>query len=176
MDEGGRKPPFFICRDGAFVVRLRTAKGFWPSKVLGSLRVDWMLMPYRRYFDFRGRSRRREYWLFGLFYMLVSMAVVAVFGAPSTAYFSTRFRYETLTTGTAQLVLNLFGLVSFIPSLAVSVRRLHDIDRSGWWLLLWLVPVLGWIVLFVFICLDGTYGRNRYGYDPKGRGTADIFR
>ena len=133
-------------------------------------------MPYRRYFDFRGRSRRREYWLFSLFYVLVTLAVTGIMGAPSASYFGAGVHYQAMTTAPAQLLLNLFGLISFIPSLAVNVRRLHDIDRSGWWLLMWLVPLLGWIVMLVFMCLDGTYGRNRYGYDPKGRGTADIFR
>ena len=135
-----------------------------------------MLMPYRRYFDFRGRSRRRDFWLFMLFYFAVSALIATVFGTPYSARMGFAFTYQTITSGTGQLVLNLFGLVSFIPSLALNVRRLHDIDRSGWWLLLWIVPLVGWIVLLVFLCLDGTYGRNRYGYDPKGRGTADIFR
>lgn len=133
-------------------------------------------MPYRRYFDFRGRSRRREYWLFALFNVLVSVAIAALFGTPSAARMGDAFAFASMPSSMGVAAQNLFALVSLIPSLALAVRRLHDIDRSGWWLLLWLLPILGWFVLLVFACLDGTYGRNRYGYDPKGRGTADIFR
>ena len=137
--------------------------------------MEWMLLPYRRYFEFSGRSRRKEYWLFVLFYFLVSAGIQIVFGVPVTERLGYFFRYSMTENGSGVLISNLFGLISFIPALAVNVRRLHDVDRSGWWLLLWLIPFFGWIVLLVFLCLDGSLGRNRYGSDPKGRGTADIF-
>ena len=99
-----------------------------------------------------------------------------MFGTPIYARVGNFVTYDTLTSSTGLVAQNIFWLFSLIPWWALSVRRLHDIDRSGWWILLWLVPMFGWVVMLVFLCLDGTLGRNRYGYDPKGRGTADIFR
>lgn len=139
---------------------------------------DWMILPYRRYADFQGRSRRREYWLFVLFYFVISAVIAAVFGKPLSEAGPFGFHYGIwLTPGApGYWVGAAVSLVSFIPSIAVQVRRLHDIDRSGWWMLLWFVPILGWTVLLVFLCLDGNQGGNRYGFDPKGRGVAEIFR
>ena len=137
---------------------------------------DWMLMPYRRYFDFSGRSRRKEYWLFVLFCFLVSLAIDVVFGTPDYERIGMYASFSTVLTGTGGMVHNVFGLVSFIPGLAVAVRRLHDQDRSGWLLLLMLIPILGWFALFVLMCLDGTRGRNRFGPDPKSAADdAEIF-
>ncbi len=138
--------------------------------------MEWMLLPYRRYAEFTGRSRRREYWLFVLLYLLVMMVIEAIFGTPRAITMSSGFSYGIIANGTGTTVGNLFWLASFIPGLAVSVRRLHDIDRSGWWLLLGFVPVLGWFTLFIFYCLDGTAGSNRFGPDPKARGYVDVFR
>lgn len=137
--------------------------------------MNWMLLPYRRYFDFSGRSRRREFWLFNLFCALVTVAINLVFGATDYEQVGW-FISATSTASTAGAILNgVFNLVSLIPALAVSVRRLHDIDRSGWMLLLMLVPVLGWFALLVLNCLDGTRGANRFGPDPKGRHDIDVF-
>jgi uncharacterized membrane protein YhaH (DUF805 family) len=60
----------------------------------------------------------------------------------------------------------------FIPSIAVGVRRLHDIDRSGWWWLLWFVPIVGWIIMLIWVCSGGTAGMNRFGRDPLGAAAA----
>ncbi|HZU63923.1 MAG TPA: DUF805 domain-containing protein [Novosphingobium sp.] len=138
--------------------------------------MDWMLLPYRRYFDFSGRSRRREFWLFSLFCMCVNLAIDFGLGGPYATLTGYSAMVGTHPGFLAQGLTGLFGLFSFIPSWAVAVRRLHDIDRSGWWLLLVLLPVLGWFVLLVFNCLDGTAGRNSYGFDPKGRGFDEVFR
>ena len=73
------------------------------------------------------------------------------------------------------MLLGAFGLAVFIPSLAVAFRRLHDTNRSAWWLLIALVPFIGAIVLLVFYLLDGTPGANRFGEDPKGRGAVETF-
>ena len=102
--------------------------------------MHWMILPYRRYFDFAGRSRRREYWMFVLFYLLVIMALNAVFGTNEVVRTPTGFGYGSRLVGGGGLVGSLFGLASLIPALAVSVRRLHDQDRSGWLLLLGLIP------------------------------------
>jgi len=135
-----------------------------------------MLLPYRRYFEFSGRSRRREYWMFILFYMVVSLGIDFALGGTYSRMWQGGFSMVNQPGMMARGLGGLFGLVSFIPSLAVQVRRLHDIDRSGWWILLWFVPLIGWIVMLVFLCLDGTFGANRYGMDPKGRGSYDVFR
>ncbi|SFO87987.1 Uncharacterized membrane protein YhaH, DUF805 family [Geodermatophilus dictyosporus] len=102
-----------------------------------------------RYADFTGRARRAEYWWFALFSVVV-VTVAAIIDA-------------ILGFPVLQLIVSL-GLV--VPSLAVGVRRLHDTDRSGWWLLIGLVP-FGGIVLLVFYCLEGQRHPNRYGSDPK---------
>jgi uncharacterized membrane protein YhaH (DUF805 family) len=138
--------------------------------------MDWMLLPYRRYFAFDGRSRRREYWLFWLFYVLVSFGISVVFGRPQVVGNGLWFSYVSTLNVTGSLVGNLFWLVSFVPGLAVAVRRLHDVDRSGMWLLLMFVPFVGWFTLLIFMCLDGTPGGNRFGADPKARGVVEVFR
>jgi len=130
--------------------------------------ISWMLLPYRRYAEFDGRSRRREFWSFWLFYWLVYAALNVLFGHHEVMYRSWggAVAVSGLFGGTG-LIGGLFALGSLIPHLAVSVRRLHDQDRSGWLLLLYLIPVLGWFALLVLFLLDGTQGPNRYGPDPK---------
>ncbi|WNV76823.1 DUF805 domain-containing protein [Geodermatophilus sp. DSM 44513] len=103
-----------------------------------------------QYVGFSGRARRSEYWWFFLFSVLVSLAAAAVDAVLDTTVFG--------------LVV---ALALFLPSLAVSVRRLHDIGRTGWWVLLGLVPLVGTIVLIVFACLDSEPGPNRFGPAPK---------
>jgi uncharacterized membrane protein YhaH (DUF805 family) len=110
----------------------------------------------RHYADFSGRASRAEYWLFVLFFIIIYAACIAidyaVFGAGQS--------------GIPVLAL-LAYLIHFIPGLAVLVRRLHDVDRSGWWLLISLVPVIGGIWLLVLLCSEGTYGPNEYGANPN---------
>lgn len=137
--------------------------------------MSLMFEPLKKYATFRGRARRTEYWLWQLFLLLVFGGLsLWLFGqtgpipdgatpdevsailekAPGAMLPATLIAFATLA-----LVL---------PSLAVSVRRLHDSDRSGWWLLLNLIP-FGGLVILVFSLLDGTAGPNRHGPDPKGR-------
>ncbi len=137
--------------------------------------MEWMLLPYRRYAEFGGRSRRKEYWLFFLFQILVSLAISIVLGTPSYERAGAFVGFSTAFTGPGAIVQNLFGLVSFIPGLAVAVRRLHDQDKSGWLLLLVLIPILGWFALLVLMCLDGTRGPNRFGADPKHPTDLEAF-
>ena len=73
------------------------------------------------------------------------------------------------------ILLGLYGLVAFIPSLAVQVRRFHDQDKSGWFILLGLIPYLGGLVLLIFMCLEGTRGPNRFGADPRDPYSVDVF-
>jgi len=160
--------------------------------------MHWMLMPYRHYVQFWGRSRRREYWSFSLLYFLVMLVLLvpaAMLGertgdANSTvednlvavgANGAIDFSGNPLAAVLWGLFL-VFVLASLLPGLAVTVRRLHDRNMSGWWLVgvsvLSLLPLLGffvWIAFIVIMLLDGTEGPNRYGPDPKARTDAEIF-
>ncbi|HXD02029.1 MAG TPA: DUF805 domain-containing protein [Novosphingobium sp.] len=137
--------------------------------------MEWMILPYRRYAEFTGRSRRKEYWMFVLFQVLVSLAIGVVFGRTSYMTGAGMMTGNVMVQGPGGMVQNLFSLVSLIPGIAVSVRRLHDQDRSGWLLLLALIPFLGWFALLVFMCLEGTRGPNRFGPDPKNPTDLEAF-
>ena len=127
--------------------------------------MHWMLMPLRRYADFAGRSRRKEYWMFFLFNMLVALFV---WGLLAVTFFAGLSETEmTVIMTPVFLIYGLLVLALIIPGIAVTVRRLHDIDRSGWSILLGLIPVVGAILLIVFYCTEGTPGPNSYGDDPK---------
>ncbi|MBS0476556.1 MAG: DUF805 domain-containing protein [Proteobacteria bacterium] len=140
--------------------------------------MEWMLMPFRRYADFSGRSRRMEYWMFRLFEFGVFFAGLIVLGLFSGAAGAAGGDTASgLVGGLGALALVGFFLFSFIPGLAVTVRRLHDTGKSGWMVLISLVPLVGGIVLLVFLCSDGTRGANQYGEDPKAHTdhAGDVF-
>src|SRR5262245_26596772 len=109
-----------------------------------------MFTAYRRYFDFRGRASRSEYWMFALFVLLVSFGVSFVGGFLRGATGS------VTASVPIYLLLGVFFLGSLIPSLAVGFRRLHDSNRSAWWLLISFIPIIGSITLIVFYCLPST--------------------
>ena len=119
--------------------------------------MEWFTEALKKYAVFSGRSRRKEYWYFVLFTVLISITLSIIDGLTGT--------YES--SAGVGLLSGIFGLAMLIPSIAVSVRRLHDIDRTGWWVLISLVPLIGWIVLLVFHVQDSTLGSNRYGSNPK---------
>lgn len=118
--------------------------------------MDWYLKVLKNYVGFAGRARRKEYWMFTLFSLIVAVVLAIIDGMGG-------FMTES---GMGMLGL-LYSLAVLLPSIAVSVRRLHDIDKSGWWLLLILIPLIGAIVLLVFAVMEGTRGDNRFGPDPK---------
>lgn len=121
------------------------------------------------YADFRGRARRREYWMFYLINMLVSLALYLPFAVQAA---SAPDPATVTPSGLALLSLVVAGLYSLfvlIPSLAVSVRRLHDTGRSGWWYLINFVPFVGGLVFLIFMVLDSQPGANRWGPNPKGQ-------
>jgi uncharacterized membrane protein YhaH (DUF805 family) len=114
--------------------------------------MHWYLDVLKNYVGFSGRARRTEIWMFFLISMIVSIiisVVESVIGFPGT-------------------ISGLYSLAILLPAIAVGMRRLHDTDRSGWWMLLSLIPFFGAIVLLIFFCLEGTSGQNQYGPDPKG--------
>ncbi len=107
---------------------------------------------WKKYACFCGRARRKEYWMFILFNFLAAVVLNIVDDV----------------SGMAGVLGGLYSLAAFLPGLAVTARRLHDIGKSGWWMLISLVPLVGAIVLFVFLCTDGQPGENAYGANPKG--------
>jgi uncharacterized membrane protein YhaH (DUF805 family) len=119
--------------------------------------MSWYLEALKKYAVFSGRSRRKEYWFFLLFNIIVSIVLGGIDALLGT--FS--------SSANIGLLSGIYGLAVLIPTLALTVRRLHDIDRTGWWILIGLVPLIGGIVLLVFALLDGTPGGNRYGLNPK---------
>jgi len=108
---------------------------------------------FSRYATFEGRARRSEYWWFALFNFIVSMVIGLI--APGGG--------EDMG---GSLLSMIWALATLLPTLAVGARRLHDIDRSGWWLLIAFIPLIGVIVLIVFFATRGTAGPNRFGNDP----------
>ena len=136
--------------------------------------MEWMLMPYRRYADFSGRSCRREYWMFTLLSVLVAFGTLAIMLAGGlAAEGSGETAGPLFWVGGG--ILGIWVLASIIPSIAVQVRRFHDQDRSGWMILLGFIPYVGSIIVFVFMCLSGTRGPNRYGPDPLDPSNIDVF-
>ena len=120
--------------------------------------MNWFLVAVKqKYADFTGRATRSEYWYFVLFYLLLSaglMIVDALLG-----WFNSELGIGVLS--------GIYTLALMIPSLSVTVRRLHDTGRSAWWLLLGLIPLIGGIVLLVFFVQDSQDGANGYGLTPK---------
>ena len=166
--------------------------------------MEWMFLPLKRYADFSGRSRRMEYWMFVLFLVLLEIVfyiLMLALGGGAMAMSGGDPSGVLAAGGIVMILALLFFLVFLallIPSIAVAVRRLHDTNRSGWWILsplagyviVWLgiaaessaitligsLVVIGFaIMLLVFYFLDGTPGPNQYGEDPKGRGAAETF-
>lgn len=121
--------------------------------------MRWYLKVLKQYVDFQGRARRKEYWWFVLVNVLIGVGLAMIeAGAGIT----------DPTTGYGPLT-GLYSLAVLLPGLAVSVRRLHDTGRRGWWLLLSLVPVIGPLVLLFFFVQDSDPGENDYGPNPKGQ-------
>ena len=120
--------------------------------------MEWATLPLKRYAEFTGRSRRKEYWM----YTLLAIGIYIV-----TSILDRIAGMNGMIAGRYGPITALVALGLIVPSLAVSIRRLHDSDRSGWWLLLGLVPMVGEIIVLVFMVLKGTRGANRFGADPK---------
>ena len=171
--------------------------------------MEYMFMPLKRYAEFSGRSRRMEYWMWFVFLVLLYIAFWVLAMVIGGAALMTGDPRAAMAAGGGMLIIGalffLVWLALLIPGIAVGVRRLHDTDRTGWWLLAPIAPyILVWIgaamaisgstgiggilsligmlgavvlgiTLIVFMFLDGTKGPNRYGPDPKGRADAQVF-
>lgn len=112
--------------------------------------MEWYLKALKQYADFQGRARRKEFWMFTLFNMIaliVLCGIDSVIGSPIFA--------------------GIYCLAIIIPAVAVSVRRMHDIDKSGWMILIQLIPLIGGLWFLILSVTEGTQGANRFGEDPK---------
>ena len=121
--------------------------------------MNWYLKVLKQYSDFSGRARRKEYWMFVLFNLIISVVLSFVDSAIGSS---------SAESGMGILG-SIYALAIFLPGLAVTVRRLHDTNRSGWWVLIGLIPIIGAIVLIVFLVFDSNPGQNQYGDNHRGR-------
>lgn len=119
--------------------------------------MEWYLKVLKNYVGFSGRARRKEYWMFTLFNLIAAIIAMVLDHVLHLA---------SATTGYGPIY-GLYVLAVLLPSLAVGIRRLHDTDRSGWWLLLGFIPLIGAIILIVWMATDGTPGDNKFGSNPK---------
>lgn len=128
--------------------------------------MNEILTVYRRYAQFEGRSARREYWTYFLFY-LIACGVLSIidnmmFGGPGGVSGGPGW---SMTSGFQPLT-SIFALVSLVPTIAVTVRRLHDTGKSGWWATIGLIPLIGWIWLLFLCAAPGASEPNTYGEPP----------
>ena len=147
--------------------------------------MEWMLLPFKRYADFKGRSRRMEYWMFFLFQMIVIILLSIVLGV--ILAMSGGITEDPTSSPVFWIIMGIgllaYLVIFFIPGLAVTVRRWHDQDKTGWFILilavLGAIPVVGIlasIANIVFMCLPGTVGPNKYGEDPmQAEHLGDVF-
>ena len=113
--------------------------------------MNWYLDVLKKYVEFNGRARRKEYWMFCLFNVVISVVLALIDSSGVTG----------------GMLGGLYSLAVLLPALGVTIRRLHDIGKSGWWLLIILIPIIGAIVLLVFMVIDSQLEENQYGPNPK---------
>ena len=178
----------------------------------GRVKMEWMLLPLKRYAEFSGRSRRKEYWMWFLFVIIVFIVLSLIdsalgLGGRTTADSTSGPGSVGYSAGVhGGILTGLFSLAILIPNIAVAVRRLHDTNRSGWWILMPALPyILGFIltmvgamsasvalamagggliivgaicaiVVLVWYCLPGTKGPNSYGDDPMGHTPEELSK
>ena len=174
--------------------------------------MEWMILPLKRYAEFSGRSRRKEYWMWILFLILANIvlsildAVLGLGGSATTTTSSAPGAMGAAGNLSGGLLSGVFSLAVLVPNITVAVRRLHDTDHSGWWILLPIVPLvlafggvfagaaaasvssmmfagvaflgvfITGLLLLVWYCTEGTRGPNRFGDDPKADLPADLAR
>jgi uncharacterized membrane protein YhaH (DUF805 family) len=122
--------------------------------------MNWYIDVLKKYAVFNGRARRKEYWMFALFNIVISIVLGLIDVTLGLM----------VADGSIGLLGLIYGLAVLLPGIGVAIRRLHDTNRSGWWLLIAFIPLIGVIVLLVFMVLPGTAGSNDHGPDPKAAG------
>ena len=115
--------------------------------------MNWYLGVLKKYADFNGRARRKEFWMFALISFIIAVILSVVDGMIGVPVLGA-----------------IYALGVLLPSIAVGARRFHDIGKSGWWLLIGLIPLLGGLILIIFFVLDSNPGDNKYGPNPKAAG------
>jgi uncharacterized membrane protein YhaH (DUF805 family) len=118
--------------------------------------MNYYLLAFKKYFDFSGRSRRKEYWYFALFNFIVALILGIIDGVLGTLN-------AEIGLGVLSAV---YAIATIIPNLSITFRRLHDTNKSAWWLFILLIPLIGIIVFLVFMCQDSR-DENDYGSSPK---------
>jgi len=129
--------------------------------------MHWYIDVLKKYTVFSGRARRKEFWMFFLF-----STIISVFLAVIDEFMGWQFEMDEESLG---FLSTLYYLAVIVPYLAVIFRRLHDTERSGWWILIAFIPLVGVLILLVFLILQGTRGENRYGPDPKDAEVAPTW-
>lgn len=124
--------------------------------------MNYYVACFKKYADFNGRATRSEYWYFALFNMIIVVLCVVLIAIITSVNGSNVINIIIYS------LLMAYGLATLIPSLAVAVRRMHDLGKSGWMILISLIPIIGGIWLFVLTVLDSVPGQNAYGPNPKG--------
>ena len=132
--------------------------------------MEWYLKVMRdNYANFSGRARRKEYWMFTLFFFLITVVIYFLFAL--LAFFMAGDLINLMDNEWVPVVLGfsiiIYFLIHLIPSIAVTVRRLHDTGKSGWLYLLTFIPYIGSLIIFIFTVIEGDKGDNKYGPDPK---------
>ena len=135
-------------------------------------RTNWYFEVLKKYAVFGGRARRREYWYFFLFNFLVGMVIAMIVGFAAGLYGASTG--TSVDDSTVEGIYDLYFLATLLPYLAVSVRRLHDTNRSGWWLLITFVPFIGGLILLFWFVEDSQPGPNRFGPNPKEMATSQL--
>jgi uncharacterized membrane protein YhaH (DUF805 family) len=148
-----------FCRDcGARLSKSPRRKSDSQSQRSSSITIGKAVeLGFRQYYHFHGRATRAEFWWWILFVIAISVVAQGIDKLAGT-------HNDTISNGFFEGV---WSLATIVPSLAVSARRLHDINRRGWWLLLWGIPFFGWILLFLWSLQQGQKGINDYGFDPR---------
>lgn len=119
--------------------------------------MNWYLKVLKQYADFNGRARRKEFWMFFLFHFIMLIVAIMIDGALHTTISPLPYGYIFIA----------YGLLTLLPYIALVVRRLHDVGKSGWFYFIALIPLIGSIWLLVLMCKEGDRGDNAYGPDPK---------
>lgn len=113
--------------------------------------MNWYLEVLKKYAVFNGRARRKEFWMFALFNFIVALILSSI----------------DYVLGATSIIYSIYILAIMIPSIAVLVRRLHDIGKSGWWYFIVFIPIVGAIWMVILLCKEGQSGENTYGVSPK---------
>jgi uncharacterized membrane protein YhaH (DUF805 family) len=119
--------------------------------------MQWYTDVIKKYAEFSGRARRKEFWMFALFNVIISIILSIIDNIIGT----------TFGSANQGVLSSIYSLAVLLPSIGVGIRRMHDTNRSGWWILITLVPCIGWIIYIVFAAQEGVAGDNQYGPDPK---------